>query len=163
MSSAKWWPFYADPSVSKAIAVQMRIYYVSCNQVLMATELRSGSCDNDNSNTRKTPCCTQIARFMGPTWGPPGYCRPQMGPMMAPWTLLSGYFLKKWMRVWWITSIKLTIPASPTCSILPSSYVNWPDGNPKFPHLLRVVPLIYHMVGHNVGCGARQSVIGVTY
>ena len=33
---------------------------------------------------------TQIARFMGPTWGPPGSCRPQMGPMLAPWTLLSG-------------------------------------------------------------------------
>ena len=28
--------------------------------------------------------------IMGPTWGPPGSCRPQMGPMMAPWTLLSG-------------------------------------------------------------------------
>ena len=24
---------------------------------------------------------TQIANFMGPTWGPPGSCRPQMGPM----------------------------------------------------------------------------------
>ena len=34
--------------------------------------------------------CTQIARFMGPTWGPSGSCRPQMGPMLAPWTLLSG-------------------------------------------------------------------------
>ena len=33
---------------------------------------------------------TQIARFMGPTWGPPGSCRPQMGPILAPWTLLSG-------------------------------------------------------------------------
>ena len=27
---------------------------------------------------------------MGPTWGPPGSCRPQMVPMMAPWTLLLG-------------------------------------------------------------------------
>ena len=27
---------------------------------------------------------------MGPIWGPPGSCRPQMGPMLAPWTLLSG-------------------------------------------------------------------------
>ena len=27
---------------------------------------------------------------MRPTWGPPGSCRPQMGPMLAPWTLLSG-------------------------------------------------------------------------
>ena len=27
---------------------------------------------------------------MGPIWGPPGSCRPQMGPMLAPWTLLWG-------------------------------------------------------------------------
>ena len=32
---------------------------------------------------------TQIAKFMGPTWGPPGSCRPQMSPMLAPWTLLG--------------------------------------------------------------------------
>ena len=31
-----------------------------------------------------------LVRFMGPTWGPPGPCRPQMGPMLAPWTFLSG-------------------------------------------------------------------------
>ena len=31
-----------------------------------------------------------IARFMGPTWGPSGADRTQMGPMLAPWTLLSG-------------------------------------------------------------------------
>ena len=35
---------------------------------------------------------TQIARFMGPTWGPPGPCRSQMGPTLAPRTLLSGEF-----------------------------------------------------------------------
>ena len=32
----------------------------------------------------------QIAKFIGPTWGPPGSCRPQVGPMLAPWILLSG-------------------------------------------------------------------------
>ena len=26
---------------------------------------------------------------MGPTWGPPGSCRPQMGLMLVPWILLS--------------------------------------------------------------------------
>ena len=31
-----------------------------------------------------------MARIMGPTWGPPGSCRPQVGPMWAPQTLLSG-------------------------------------------------------------------------
>ena len=33
---------------------------------------------------------SQITKFMGPTWGPPGSCRPQMGPMLALWTLLTG-------------------------------------------------------------------------
>ena len=27
---------------------------------------------------------SKIERFMGPSWGPPGSCRPQMGPMLAP-------------------------------------------------------------------------------
>ena len=31
-----------------------------------------------------------IARFMGPTWGPSGADRIQVGPILAPWTLLSG-------------------------------------------------------------------------
>ena len=35
----------------------------------------------------------QIAKFMRPTWGPPGSCRPQMGPVLAPRTLLSGCFM----------------------------------------------------------------------
>ena len=30
---------------------------------------------------------------MGPTWDPPGSCRAEMGPMLAPWTLLSGSYL----------------------------------------------------------------------
>ena len=33
---------------------------------------------------------SQTAKFMGPTWGPPGSWRPQMGSMLPPWTLLSG-------------------------------------------------------------------------
>ena len=38
---------------------------------------------------------TQISKFMGPIWSPPGSCRPLMGPMLAPWTLLSGYRIRK--------------------------------------------------------------------
>ena len=33
---------------------------------------------------------SQIARNMETTRGPAGSCRSQMGPMLAPWTLLSG-------------------------------------------------------------------------
>ena len=36
---------------------------------------------------------SQTARFMGPTWGPPGSCRPQMGLMLAQWTLLPGFLM----------------------------------------------------------------------
>ena len=41
-----------------------------------------------------SPCRTPItltAKFIGPTWGQIGSCRPQLGPMLFPWTLLSGY------------------------------------------------------------------------
>ena len=37
-------------------------------------------------NSRNVPL---IARFMGPTWGPSGADRTQVGPMLAPWILLS--------------------------------------------------------------------------
>ena len=32
---------------------------------------------------------SQTARFLGLTLDPPGSCRPQVGPMLAPWTLIS--------------------------------------------------------------------------
>ena len=46
-----------------------------------------------------TPKHTQslITRFMWPTWGPPGSCRPQVGPMLATWTLLSGILVHQYM------------------------------------------------------------------
>ena len=34
-----------------------------------------------------------IARFIGPTWGPSGADRTQVGPMLTPWTLLSGLLI----------------------------------------------------------------------
>ena len=37
-----------------------------------------------------TPGRDLIWRLMGPTWGPSGADRTQVGPMLAPWTLLSG-------------------------------------------------------------------------
>ena len=52
----------------------------------------------------------QRARFTWPTWGPPGSYRPQVGPTLAPWTLLSGCLLIRYISkspnlrmhsVWW--------------------------------------------------------------
>ena len=35
----------------------------------------------------KITMSSQIARFVGPTWGPPGSWRPQVGPTLSPWIL----------------------------------------------------------------------------
>ena len=40
-------------------------------------------------------CDTLIPRFMGPTWGPSGADRTQVGPMLAQWTLLSKFIKLK--------------------------------------------------------------------
>ena len=37
-----------------------------------------------------------IARFMGPTWGPSGAETTQVGPMLVPWSLLSGSAIWFW-------------------------------------------------------------------
>ena len=56
------------------------------------------------NNLMKKPVCVIVASALNPssdghlrvgfchlsTWGPPGSCRHQMGPLFAPWTLLSG-------------------------------------------------------------------------
>ena len=66
------------------LKIQPYLFRISFNKDVMfpwLSYLLDGYCHSANS--------TQIARFMGPTWGPPGSCRPQMGPMLAPWTLLS--------------------------------------------------------------------------
>ena len=39
-----------------------------------------------------------ITRFMGPTWGPPGADRTQVGPVLAPWIMLSGGYRWHWFR-----------------------------------------------------------------
>ena len=42
-----------------------------------------------NNRCNQSSMSSQIAKFMGTTWDPPGSCRPQMGPMLVQWTLLS--------------------------------------------------------------------------
>ena len=51
-----------------------------------------------------------IARFMGPTWGPSGADRTQVGPMLAPWTLLSGFVLTHWGHTKWPTFFQMAFP-----------------------------------------------------
>ena len=68
--------------------------------------------------THCTGNTTQRARFVWPTWGPPGSCRPQEGPMLAPWTLLSRYLLR-------LFAIILVIMNSCLCSISHNIYTGF--------------------------------------
>ena len=46
-----------------------------------------------NTGTPQTATTRRItpdSHFMGPMWGPPGADRTHVGPMLAPWTLLTG-------------------------------------------------------------------------
>ena len=62
-------------------------------------------------NREWIPVTAQIAKFMGPTWGPPGSCRSQIGPMLAPWTR-PWTWLSGWLRnsVNEETSIVVSVP-----------------------------------------------------
>ena len=55
-----------------------------------------------------------LARFVGPTWSPSGAARIQVGPMLAPWTLLSGHpsfpFRPNTRRGGGVNSKKFTYP-----------------------------------------------------
>ena len=44
---------------------------------------------------------------MGPTWGPSGADRTQVGPMLAPWTLLSGYVKNHLTTIYFELSITI--------------------------------------------------------
>ena len=52
--------------------------------------------DPAHGNRRRYNVASQITKFMGPTCGPPGSCRPQMGPMLAPWALYKESSLCGW-------------------------------------------------------------------
>ena len=83
---------------------------------------------------------SQIAMFMVPTWGPPGSCRPQMGPILAQWTLLSG--IKQSFRI--TTSTHMLLYTQPAIGYLQNSchQPNWED----------------HIIGHSRACTGYGAV-----
>ena len=48
-----------------------------------SAESQEWSLQNGGGVNSQVLMLSQIAKFMGPTWGPPGSCRPQVGPMLA--------------------------------------------------------------------------------
>ena len=75
---------------------RFRYYVIYQRRSLLSKMLWTRSCSQ-----------TQTANFMGPACGPPGSCRPQMGPMLALGTLLSGK-----------CDVSVVSSTSDTCSIL---------------------------------------------
>ena len=64
----------------------------------LSTHVHQGRFIDSGGNCMIT---SQIAKFMWPTWVPHGSCRPQLGPILAPWTLLSGLVpVKQSWRIW---------------------------------------------------------------
>ena len=73
---------------SVIVMLQIEFLHNSCEIALRC--ISQNPIDDKWTNIVSCNETAQIVMFMGPTWGPPGSCRPQMGPMLAPWTLLSG-------------------------------------------------------------------------
>ena len=91
---------------------------------------------------------SQIAKFMGPTWGPSGSCWPQMGPMSPPWTLLSGI---EW--IWYMSFLLGScryVHVAPTISRVHPTYIEHIHDNiPAFP--------LNSIIGVTAQCGSMQT------
>ena len=90
--------YYSDLMLSQSF--QPMVAQLSKNAALpLAKILVTASCHNSKPGLNWPHSCMVVrpiipdSKFMGPTWGPPGSCRPQMCPMLAPWTMLSGMAL----------------------------------------------------------------------
>ena len=90
--------------------IHLNVFHTSSTRdlYLNAWGIKIWSClsESTRSIADKISLWTQIAKYLAPTWGPPGSCRPQMGPMLAPWTLLSGRAFI-WASFWECNSSKL--------------------------------------------------------
>ena len=60
---------------------------------------------NTHSTRERMSNTTPIARFIGPPWGQPGTDRIEVGPMLAAWTLLSGYNCRFMSITLWISHL----------------------------------------------------------
>ena len=80
---------------------------------------------------------------MGPTWGPSGADRTQVGPILAHWTLLSGYLLIKYLRT---SIIRFTGIVNPIID----------TGSPCV--MLSYTIVTAWLTGYNMGaCGIRHT------
>ena len=90
---------------------------------------------------------TQIANFMGPTWGPPGSYRPQMGLILAPWTLLSGMLI--WLFSPFIENKTKEVKDPTSCFPITNSQCRSGETIPDRRHVLRDLHGIIASTNHS--------------
>ena len=86
--------YYLLPSTEVAFrtlinAVKNPLHYADIQKVTNSFSISAPSFQNELVWLQTIT--SLIARFMEPTWGPSGADRTQVGPMLAQWTLLSGF------------------------------------------------------------------------
>ena len=90
----------------KDIYIHIYVYIYMYNQIQSWTSSSSG--------VKRAECLLiicQIEKFMGLTWGPPGADRTQVGPMLAPSTLLSGICIQSIVgKLWELCGIDACSP-----------------------------------------------------
>ena len=62
--------------------------------------------DTTRHDTTRHDIRSLIVRFMGPKWGPSEADKTQIGPMLAPWTLLYGRYDMIWYDMIWYDMIR---------------------------------------------------------
>ena len=100
------------------------MYVLWCNisamvkKKLATIRLLFKSVQFSNREKSSTDITSLIARFTGPTWHPSGADRTKMGPMLAPWTLLSGLpFVKPDSKVHVAKNGAHLGPTGPRCGL----------------------------------------------
>ena len=103
-------------------------------RVLMCGEFRR----NDKCNLVGN--VTQIAKLMGPTWGPPGSCRHQMGPMLFQgryWSSVIPFWEISYNTIRNIASVPSTQPACQRKNATSNNQMAWSRQTP----MITLVPM----------------------
>ena len=90
------WPFWGNSPVTGEFPAQRASdadIFPFDDFIMMQSGDPCNTANHKLSHTQIMSIGSLIARFMGPTLGPSVTDRTQVGPMLAPWTLLSGFFL----------------------------------------------------------------------
>ena len=76
--------------INKTFSGDESVSWMTLYLVLMMCDIIKLLGRRHSATPSPSPSPSLITRLMGPTWGPSGADRTQVGPILAPWTLLSG-------------------------------------------------------------------------